>query len=460
MSDLIARLRDLLDDTGVLTGDAVSERMIHVWYQRPVEARCIVRPRTTAEVAAVLALCHTEGQVVIPHGGLTGLVQGCNTGPDDVVLSLERMNTVEEVDPVGRTMTVQAGVPLQVLQETAEQHGLMFPLDLGARGSCQIGGNVSTNAGGNRVIRFGMTRDNVLGLEAVLADGTVVSSLNTMIKNNAGYDLKHLFIGTEGTLGIVTRVVIRLREAPRGLSTALAGFDSFEQLTRFLRYVDRELGGALCAFEAMWRDYYELVTTPPADNARPVPLDYPVYVLLEALTRGSAADTAMFEDIMGRALEEDLLADAAVAQSETDRRALWRIRDSVDQFFRYGPAFLYDVSLGIRYMEAYVTEVKQRLAARWPEHHCFTLGHVGDGNIHFAINVGDDSADAHAAVNQCVYEPLAPVGGSVSAEHGIGTEKRDYLPLSRSSDEIALMRRVKQALDPKGILNPGKIFAA
>ncbi|MGB1881909.1 MAG: FAD-binding oxidoreductase, partial [Gammaproteobacteria bacterium] len=246
MSDLIEELKALVDEHGVLTGAAVRERMIHVWYARPIEAQCIVRPTTTAQVAAVLRLCHERGQSVIPHGGLTGLVQGCNVSDTDVVLSLERMNQVEDIDTVGRTMTVQAGVPLQVLQETAAEHGLMFPLDLGARGSCQIGGNVSTNAGGNRVIRYGMTRDNVLGLEAVLADGTVVTSLNTMIKNNAGYDLKHLFIGTEGTLGIVTRVVIRLREAPRNLSTAFAGFDNFPQVTRFLRFIDRELGGALC----------------------------------------------------------------------------------------------------------------------------------------------------------------------------------------------------------------------
>ncbi|MGB1884851.1 MAG: FAD-binding oxidoreductase [Gammaproteobacteria bacterium] len=459
MSELIEALRDLVEANGVLTGEDVSSRVIHPWYPRPIEALCIVRPSTTEQVAAVLKFCNERGQSVIPHGGLTGLVQGCNCGPDDVVLSLERLNAIEEIDPVGRTMTVQAGVALQTLQETAEEHGLMFPLDLGARGSCQIGGNVSTNAGGNHVIRFGMTRDNVLGLEVVLADGTIVSSLNTMIKNNAGYDLKQLFIGTEGTLGIVTRVVLRLREAPRVHHTAFAGFSDFDQLTRFLRFVDRELGGALSAFEVMWRDYYELVTTAPAENSRPVPLDFPLYLLTEALGTAHDKESNVFEQIMGEAYEQGLVSDAAVAQSEGDRKAMWRIRDSVDEFFRYGPAFIYDVSLGIRYMDDYVTTVKERLTEAWPDHHCFTLGHIGDGNIHFAIHVGDDSDESHAAVNQCVYEPLQPVGGSVSAEHGIGTEKRAYLELSRSNPEIDLMKRVKLALDPKGILNPGKVFA-
>ena len=459
MSELITALEALVDERGVLTGDDVSSRIMHPWFPRPVEAMCIVRPSNTEQVAAVLKLCNERGQTVIPFGGLTGLVQGCNCSDKDVVLSLERMNQIEELDAVGRTVTVQAGVPLQTLQETAEEQGLMFPLDLGARGSCQIGGNVSTNAGGNHVIRFGMTRDNVLGLEAVLADGTIVTSLNTMIKNNAGYDLKQLFIGTEGTLGIVTRAVLRLREAPRVHHTAFAGFENFDQLGRFLRFVDRELGGALCAFEVMWKDYYELVTTAPAENTRPVPLDYPLYVLTEALGTVHDSENNIFEDIMGEAFEQGLVADAAVARSENDRKAMWRIRDSVDEFFRYGPAFIYDVSLGIRYMDNYVTEVKNRLTETWPEHHCFTLGHIGDGNIHFAINVGDDSSESHAAVNQCVYEPLQPIGGSVSAEHGIGTEKLAYLDLSRSSNEIDLMRRVKQALDPKGILNPGKVFA-
>ena len=460
INPLLDRFTRLLGPSGVLTGDDVTARMIHVWRQEPIRAACILRPSSTDEVAEILRLCHEAGQTVVPHGGLTGLVQGCNGSEADVVLSLERLNRIEEVDPVGRTMTVQAGVPLEKLQQEAEKVGLMFPMDLGARGSCQIGGNVSTNAGGNRVIRFGMTRDNVLGLEAVLADGTIVTSLNTMIKNNAGYDLKHLFIGSEGTLGIVTRVVIRLREMAQGVQTAFVACDDFAQVAGFLRHIDRSMGGALCSFEVMWKDYYELVTTAPATNTRPVPIEHEHFILCEALGTGHAQDAERFESVMMEALEQGLVADAAVAKSESERRAMWRIRDSVDQFFRFGPAFLYDVSLAIRDMDAYVKEVKQRLAAAYPAHHCFTLGHIGDGNIHFAISVGSSSPEDHKRVNACVYEPLQPVGGSVSAEHGIGTEKIAYLPLSRSQTEIELMKRLKQALDPKGILNPGKVFPA
>lgn len=456
---LIEQFRAVVGDAGLLLGDDITARNIHVWRQEPIRAMVIVRPASTREVAEILKLCNAAGQTVVAHGGLTGLVQGCNGTEADVALSLERMARIEEIDTVGRTMTVEAGVPLQKLQEAAEQHGLIFPVDLGARGTCQIGGNVSTNAGGNRVIRFGMTRENVLGLEAVLADGTVVTSLNTMIKNNAGYDLKHLFIGTEGTLGIVTRVVIRLREMALGQQTAFAAFDDFSQVASFLRHIDRAMGGGLCSFEVMWRDYYELVTTAPSTNVRPVPVDHTHFVLCEALGTGHVNDAERFEAAMMEALEAGLVVDAAVAKSENERRAMWRIRDSVDQFFRYGPAFLYDVSLAIRDMDAYVAEVKRRLTACYPDHHCFTLGHIGDGNIHFAIAVGDGGAAHHRQVNACVYEPLQAIGGSVSAEHGIGTEKVDYLPLSRNPIELALMRRLKDMLDPKGILNPGKVFA-
>ncbi len=456
---LIEQFRAVVGEAGLVLGDAISARNIHVWRQQPIRAMVIVRPASTAEVSAVLRLCHAAGQTVVAHGGLTGLVQGCNGTEADVVLSLERLNRIEEIDPIGRTMTVEAGVPLQILQEAAEKHGLIFPLDLGARGSCQIGGNVSTNAGGNRVIRFGMTRENILGLEAVLADGTVVSSMNKMIKNNAGYDLKHLFIGSEGTLGIVTRVVVRLREMALGQQTAFAAFDDFAQVAGFLRYIDRAMGGGLCSFEVMWRDYYELVTTAPSTNTRPVPIEHTYFVLCEALGTGHADDAERFGETLGVALEQGLVVDAAVAKSETERRAMWRIRDSVDQFFRYGPAFLYDVSLAIRDMDAYVTEVKRRLSVAYPAHHCFTLGHIGDGNIHFAIAVGSEDAAHHQQVNACVYAPLQAIGGSISAEHGIGTEKVDYLALSRGAPEIALMQQLKRTLDPKGILNPGKVFA-
>ncbi len=460
MTDIVSKLKDIVDGNGLLTGQDVSDRMIHMWYPKPITALCIVRPISTEQVSQILKLCNDHNQTVVPHGGLTGLVQGCNAKPSDVVLSLERMNQIEEIDSIGRTITAQAGVPLQLIQETAEASDLMFPLDLGARGSCQIGGNVSTNAGGNRVIRFGMARENVLGLEAVLADGTVMSSLNVMIKNNSGYDLKQLFIGTEGTLGIITRVVLRLREIPQIQPTAFAAFDDFSQVTKFLRFADRELGGELSAFEVMWHDYYEVVTTAPAQNIRPVPADYPLYVLIESMGAGTTHDGNKFDDILGAALEKGLVSDAAVAQSEADRRAMWGIRDSVEHFFRHGHAFLYDVSLAIRCMDDYVKEVKRRLLDKWPESHCQTLGHIADGNIHFAIAVGDDSEASHKAVNDCVYEPLQPINGAISAEHGIGTEKLDYLGLSRTKEEIQIMQLLKTSLDPNNILNPGKIFVS
>jgi FAD/FMN-containing dehydrogenase len=345
-------------------------------------------------------------------------------------------------------------VILQVLQEAAAEHGLMFPLDLGARGSCTIGGNISTNAGGNRVIRYGMMRDMVLGLEAVLADGTVVTSMNQMIKNNAGYDLKQLFIGTEGTLGIVTRAVLRCRESVDAQPTLLVGIATFDKLVAFLKAVDRGLRGCLSAFEVMWNDYYKLVTTPPAKNKPPLPQDYAYYVLVEAM----GADQTLVEAVVHTALDAELIADAVVANSEAQRRQLWALRDDVEQAFQFAPVFLFDVSLRIPFMADYVEQVHASLQTTFPDARNFTLGHMGDGNLHFAIAVGDDSPDTRRQVERCVYEPLAAIGGSVSAEHGVGLEKKPYLHIARSESEVELMRILKRALDPKGLLNPGKIF--
>jgi len=357
-------------------------------------------------------------------------------------------------------MTVQAGCVLQTVCEAADAKGLFFPLDLGARGSATIGGNISTNAGGNRVIRYGMMRELILGLEAVLADGTIVSSMNHLIKNNAGYDPKQIFIGSEGTLGIVTRAVLRLRPKPVSQNTAFVAVDSFAELPKLLRGVERGLGGTLSAFEVMWEDFYRLVTTPPARGRAPIAYAHPYYVLIEQLGSDEASDVALFERVLGAALEDDIIADAVVAKSQAERSAIWSLRDDVAQCMRNAPIFTFDVSLPIVEMENYVADVRGRLLKRWNETtSLMVFGHLGDCNLHLIIGVGDGKPDTRHAIEEIVYGALEGRSGSVSAEHGIGLEKRAYLPLSRSENEIALMRQLKRALDPRNILNPGKVFA-
>ncbi len=356
-------------------------------------------------------------------------------------------------------MTVEAGCILQNVTEAADSQGLFFPLDLGARGSATIGGNISTNAGGNRVIRYGMAREMVLGLEAVLADGTVLTSLNRLLKNNAGYDLKQLFIGTEGTLGIVTRAVLRLRPKPGSNAVALAAVDEFASLPRLLRHVERGLSGCLSAFEVMWEDFYQLVTTAPAKGHAPLAYGHPYYVLIEQLGSDENADMAQFERVLGEALELGMIADAVIAKSEAERSAIWSLRDDVGQCMRNWPIFTFDVSLPIVGMESYVEAVRARLQAQWAARMTLMVfGHLGDCNLHLIVGVGEGGPDTRRAVEGVIYGLLEGRSGSVSAEHGIGLEKRRYLSSSRSQGEIALMRQLKRALDPHNILNPGKVF--
>jgi FAD/FMN-containing dehydrogenase len=461
MADLhetLGRIRVALSRGDVLTGEEIKGRVAWTAPQASCVAAAVIRPASTEEVSAVLRICDEQGQPVVTHGGRTGLVGGVDCQPGDVILSLERMNSIERVDEQGRTMTVQAGVPLQQIQETAEKHGLLFPLDMGARGSCHIGGNVATNAGGNRVIRYGMTRENILGLEAVLADGTVVSSLNQMIKNNAGYDLKQVFVGSEGTLGVVTRVVLRLREQPRSQNAALVACSSPGKLASFLKHCDTALGGTLSAFEVMWNDFYRLVTTPPAKSTPPLSQDHPYYVLVESLGGNQARDDERFEEALGEAVEAGLIEDAVIAKSSAEYHALWGIRDDVEQLMRFRPLFIYDVSLPIPAMADYVDGIGRSVLGRWPDGKLWVFGHMGDGNLHVTVSAGAQDAATRAAVEAIVYQPLAAIGGSVSAEHGIGLETKKYLALSRNPAEIELMRKLKRALDPNGILNPGKLL--
>ncbi|WP_428313242.1 FAD-binding oxidoreductase [Hydrocarboniphaga sp.] len=459
MTDVLAALRGLLGSDAVLDPSRVADRATSYWNPAPMQAAALVRPRTTAELSAVLKLCNERGQSVVTHGGLTGCVEGAISDSRDVIVSLERMNAIEEIDSIGRTATVQAGVVLQKLQETVREQGLYFPLDLGARGSCTIGGNVATNAGGINVIRYGMMRQRVLGLEAVLADGSIVSSMNRMLKNNAGYDLKHLFIGSEGTLGIVTRVIVQLEEAPSSRNSAMLALDSFAQVTSLLRHVQKSLGGKLCAFEVMWGQYFHTVTAPGFHRA-PMGRDHAFYVMLEAEGAQPEADQEGFLATMEQALEQQIAADVVIPGSETERRALWEIRENFQALYEHKPIFLYDVSLPIRDMDAYIREVQQRLKARWPDSICNVIGHIGDGNLHLFVHPGTEGEGLHKLADDDVYLPLQAIGGSISAEHGIGTEKCARLPISRSAIEIELMRTLKRTLDAKGILNPGKVIGS
>jgi FAD/FMN-containing dehydrogenase len=459
MFNLIKQIEKVVSTGGVLLGDDVTSRSDSWPPMSACKAKAIIRPASTAEVSEVLKLCHAAGQAVVTHGGLTGLVGGAVTRPQDIVLSLERMTAIEAVDVVNRTITVEAGVLLQKVHEAAEQADLLFPLDLGARGSCTIGGNISTNAGGNSVIRYGMTREQLLGVEAVLADGTIISSLNGVIKNNTGYDLKQLFVGSEGTLGIVTRAVLRLRPLPRTCNTAVVAIESFEHVGRFLRDMDSALGGTLSAYEVMWNDFYDLIAGEGSHHVQPLKPCHAFYVLLESTGAHEQSDKTRFERALEEAFNSDLIVDAVVAQSKQQRKNLWAIRDDIERLNeKLFPSIVFDVSLDIPQMDAYVKEVREQLSARWPTSRMVVFGHLGDGNIHMVLTVGSlDPVEIHA-VEAIVYETLGSRHGVISAEHGIGLEKRAYLKHSRTEDEILLMKTLKHALDPKGILNPGKIF--
>ena len=452
-------LQAFLPEKALLVDEDVSNRKaggLHT--EEAIQAEIIVRPESTEEVSKILSVCNQAGQPVIVHGGLTGLVYGTRTSADQLILSLERMNSIEEIDPVGRTLTCQSGVTLQNIQEKAESENMIFPLDLGARGSCSIGGNISTNAGGNRVIRYGMTRDSVLGIEAVTSDGTILSSMNRMIKNNAGYDLKQLFIGTEGTLGIVTRCVLRLREAPISQNTALVGIEDFSSIVKFLKHIDAGLGGNMSAFEVMWKEFYEMVTNSLDEKSLPLKKNIPYYVLVESMGSDQVKDEEHFESLLQKALEDSVIVDAVLAKSEKERKALWAFRDDVEKQAQYGPTVMFDVSLPINEMEEYVSKVDLNLQKYWKDFHHIVWGHLADGNLHLVVGTGDLESDTIKKIENSVYEPLELIGGSISAEHGIGLEKKPYLHLSRSEEEINYMKALKDTFDPKGILNPGLIF--
>lgn len=456
---VIERLRRALPEPALLVGEDVKRRSSNVWgTPKPILTDVLVRPANTKELSAALAICHEFSQSVVVQGGQTGVVGATATQPGDVILALERMSVIEEVDVVGRTMTAQAGVTLQRAQEEAARHGLLLGIDLGARGTATLGGNAATNAGGNRVIRYGMTRRHVLGLEVVLADGTILSSTGKIIKDNAGYDLKQLFIGSEGTLGVIAKLVLQLLPQPRTVNTAMAAAGSFARVASLLGLLHEAFAGPPSAFEVLWSDYYSLVTTPPAKSRPPLPQGRPFYVLVESHGSDESTDAERFESALSRAMDEGLIDDTVIAQSESERGGLWALRDDVQQLMRMKPMFLFDVGLPIALMDSYVANIGRELHAHWRDALLFVFGHIGDGNLHVCVRAGAEDGSAAAEVERLVYSPLAEFRGSVSAEHGIGFEKKPYLGVTRSAAEIELMRKLKMLLDPRNVLNRGRIF--
>jgi len=452
----LAGLGAVLDPAGLVTDRDVLERHACDWTGKD---RClpvaVARPRSTQEISDVLAHCHAAGWPVVVQGGLTGLAGGATPRAGELALSLERLAVIESLDVEGGAMTVRAGARLEQVHQAAGEVRLAFPLDLPSRGSCTIGGNIATNAGGNRVLRYGMTRSLVLGLEAVLADGTVVSSLGAVLKDNAGYDLKHLFIGTEGTLGIVTRAVLRLFPEPAERITALVALGSFADLTGLLATMRREVGTTLSSFEAMWSDYFEFALA-SLGQPRPFETAHPFYAIVEVEAMDPAADRERLETAIFGVLEAGRARDAILAGSLDEAARLWHIRESAGEMISsLAPATAYDVSMPLSLMERYADDVRAGVEALGLGRPFGTFGHLGDGNLHFFA--GLNSPGEAAAVDAVVYGSLRG-RGSVSAEHGIGQMKKAWLGHSRSAAEIAVMRGLKSHLDPRGILNPGRVF--
>ena len=430
-------------------------------------ALAVIRPDSTAEVAQIVLLCRQHGVPLVPQGGNTGLVLG--SVPDAsgraIVLSLTRLNRIRAIDPLNNTITVEAGVILQNLQQAAADAGRLFPLSLAAEGSCTIGGNLSTNAGGTAVLRYGNTRELCLGLEVVTADGTVWNGLRGLRKDNTGYDLRDLYIGAEGTLGIITAAVMKLFARPAAELTALVGLQTPGQALQLLSLAQARCGAALTGFELMSDFCLELVVRHFPQMRLPLAQSAPQYVLLQLSDSESAAHAGtLLESLMASALDDRLIDDAIVATSIAQSRALWALREHIPLAqAAEGKNLKHDVSLPISAIGNFITTTDALLQAQFPGCRMVTFGHLGDGNLHYNVSppvATPDLAflDRQSAVARVVHDSVTAFGGSISAEHGVGAMKREEILRYKSPVEIGLMRAIKQTLDPTNLMNPGKVL--
>ncbi len=461
LNPVATSLPQSLEPYGFITGSAANIKHQQDWSGLPPTVPLgVVYPRNTQDVAQVLQHCQRHLTPVVTQGGLTGLAGGAHPTANCVVLSTEKMCGVSHVDTVMGTLTAWAGTPLQEIQNAAEAAGLYFPIDLGSRGSCTIGGNLATNAGGNKVIRYGMTREHVLGLECALADGSVLSSMNHLLKNNTGYDLKQLLIGSEGTLGVITQVVLRLQAKPLHQQSAMCRCDSFEQVLHTLQHARKYLGPGLSAFEVMWPEFIQCMTTGLPQLRYPFAQKEGFHILIEEGHFASHPQGGGLQNCLAELLESAVLCDVVMAQSQQDNQDLWAIRDSVAEYGKVlGPIIGFDIGLPTPAMQASTQAMQAAIHQQWPKAVVLFFGHVGDCNLHVVVHVpGMGDAQPHHAVESLVYSWVEKVQGSVSAEHGVGLIKKPFLSCSRQPAEIALMKVIKQALDPHHLLNPGKIF--
>ena len=473
MNALITTLKNLCGDANVLTHEDPNADL-SAWEQdwrKRVKGRAlaVVRPGSTQEVAAVVKACAASGTSIVPQGGNTGLVVGGvpdSTGTQ-VVLSMTRMNAVRAIDPANLTITVEAGCVLQNLQAAAEKAGLLFPLSLGAEGSCTIGGNLGTNAGGTQVVRYGNTRELCLGLEVVTAQGEVWNGLTGLRKDNTGYDLRNLMIGSEGTLGIITAATMKLYPLPAAQLTAWAAVPSMEAAVQLLGLAHQTLGPGLTGFEVMGQFALSLVDKHYPQLRVPLFKQTPWCVLLEnSDSENEAHARTQFETLLETALAQGCVTDAVVAENLTQAHGLWHIRESITMAqAEEGLNIKHDISIPVSRIPAFVAETDALLAREIPGVRMVDFGHLGDGNLHYNVQApeGADGAaflrDWEERVNTLVFDQVIRHQGSISAEHGVGELKVDKLPLYKDPTALAMMRAVKQALDPQNILNPRKVLA-
>ncbi|HEY2184253.1 MAG TPA: FAD-binding oxidoreductase [Xanthobacteraceae bacterium] len=424
----------------------------------------VLRPGSVTEVAQILRLANETSTAIVPQGGNTGLVGGQTPQHDEVVLSLNRLDRVREVDPVSNTMTCEAGVTLSRAREAAAAADRLYPQVLPSEGTCTIGGNLSTNAGGTAALAYGIARSHALGLEVVLADGRVLNNLNKLKKDNTGYDLNNLFIGAEGTLGVITAAVLRLIPRPRSMETAFLGVPSPEAALDLLGLATERSAGEVTSFELMLRAGIELVLQYGAGCRDPLPQPHPWYVLIELSSQARSGLRGVLEEILAEGLERGLVIDATIAGSLEQGKMFWRIREMFGEVQRHaGGSIKHDISVPVAAVPAFLREADAAVGRLIPAARPLPFGHLGDGNIHYNV-MQPAGADKNAflarwdEVNAAVFQVVAKFGGSISAEHGVGVLKRDMLPKVKDPVALELMRTLKHTLDPKGILNPGKVL--